>query len=301
MRLIGKKRHLPPSDFVLVGYLGQFDVHLARWLFRRRTIILDYMISGADTAKDRGQRGGFKQHLLRRIDNAALRAADIVLVDSEEHRQQLPLHYRKKGLVVNIGAPASWFAANKQSFAKRQSPRTPKVIFFGSFTPLQGTPVIAEALTRVTQPLTVTMLGSGQDLTVAQHAAEHLSNRVELEWRPWLDSNELPALVAQHDICLGIFGNSDKAQRVVPNKVYQGIAAGCAIITSDTPPQRRALGNAAIYVPPGDATTLAQALDDLALNSKKLAQLRQAAHQQAQTFQPAEIVEPLLARLKLPI
>ena len=43
---------------------------------------------------------------------------------------------------------------------------------------------------------------------------------------------DLPALVAGHDVCLGIFGTGDKALRVVPNKVFQGAAAGCAIVTS---------------------------------------------------------------------
>ena len=70
----------------------------------------------------------------------------------------------------------------------------------------------------------------------------------------------LPALVAGHDVCLGIFGTGDKALRVVPNKVFQGAAAGCAIVTSDTAPQRRALGDAAVLVPPGDPEALAAAL-----------------------------------------
>ena len=58
--------------------------------------------------------------------------------------------------------------------------------------------------------------------------------------------NEGPALVAGHDVCLGIFGTGVKAQLVVPNKVYQGAAAGCAVVTSDTAPQRRALGENAV-------------------------------------------------------
>ena len=47
---------------------------------------------------------------------------------------------------------------------------------------------------------------------------------------------------------------------VVPNKVFEGAAAGWAIITSDTAPQRRALGDAAIFVGPADARSLAETL-----------------------------------------
>ena len=51
---------------------------------------------------------------------------------------------------------------------------------------------------------------------------------------------------------------------MVPNKVFQGAAAGCAVVTSDTAPQRRVLGDAAVLVPPGDPAALAEALRSLA-------------------------------------
>jgi glycosyltransferase involved in cell wall biosynthesis len=107
--------------------------------------------------------------------------------------------------------------------------------------------------------------------------------------------------VASHHVCLGIFGTGDKAQRVVPNKVFQGAAAGCAIVTSDTPPQRRALGDAAILVPPGNPEALATALLRLADDPAELARLRGRAHQLAvQQFAPERIVTPLAAALARP-
>jgi glycosyltransferase involved in cell wall biosynthesis len=105
-------------------------------------------------------------------------------------------------------------------------------------------------------------------------------------------------LVASHDVCLGIFGTGDKALRVVPNKVFQGAAAGCAIVTSDTAPQRRALAEAAILVPPGDPDALAAALLRLATGRAELIRLRQQAHQLAQQqFAPEQIVAPLAHQL----
>ena len=46
--------------------------------------------------------------------------------------------------------------------------------------------------------------------------------------------------------------------------MYKGIAAGCVVVTSDTPPQRRILGGGARFVEPGDALALADALQALA-------------------------------------
>ena len=124
------------------------------------------------------------------------------------------------------------------------------MVFYGLYTPLQGTPVIGAALSRIAgAPIEVTMIGSGQDAAATRAAA---AANPAVRWLDWVPAADLPALVAGHDVCLGIFGTGDKALRVVPNKVFQGAAAGCAIVTSDTAPQRRALGDAAVLVPPGD-------------------------------------------------
>src|ERR1700687_3726332 len=46
-------RRMPTPDAVLVGYLGHFDVHLARLLFRRVPVILDHLVGASDTGRDR--------------------------------------------------------------------------------------------------------------------------------------------------------------------------------------------------------------------------------------------------------
>lgn len=85
---------------------------------------------------------------------------------------------------------------------------------------------------------------------------------------------------------------------MVPNKVFQGAAAGCAVITSATAPQRRILGDATVLVPPGDPDALAAALLRLADDGTELTRLRaRAAQLTADQFAPAQTVTPLLRRL----
>jgi glycosyltransferase involved in cell wall biosynthesis len=299
----------------VVGYLGHFDVHLARLLYRRGKvpIVLDHLISAAGTAKDRRiAGGGLKTKLLTMIDAAALRAADIVVVDTEEHLETVPDKYRAKAVVVHVGAPAPWFEAAQVAAAQSEAarhedavepgadPAAPlKVVFYGLYTPLQGTPVIGEALGRVAgAPVEVTMIGRGQDEAETKRLA---AANTSVRWLDWVPAAELPALVAAHDVCLGIFGTGDKALRVVPNKVFQGAAAGCAVVTSDTAPQRRVLGDAAVLVPPGDPAALAGALLRLAEDPGALLKLRHAARQLAtERFTPEQVVEPLTDRLLPP-
>ncbi len=293
----GKNR----PDAVLVGYLGHFDVVLARVLFPRTPIVLDHLIFASDTAKDRGLSGAgvvgkLAYRLLEGIDRAALAAADVVVLDTDDHRALLPARARGKEAVVPVGAPKRWFDAGDRARRVRdearraegeapapaENARTPEsearkagngeddgplsVVFFGLFTPLQGAPTIARALAILEDRgvrIDVTLVGDGQDAKAVREALPS-GESVRVSWIDWVDSEDLPDVVAGHDVCLGIFGTSGKARRVVPNKVYQGIAAGCVVVTSDTPPQRRILGGGARFVEPGDAPALADALQALA-------------------------------------
>jgi len=301
LRLARGARRMPRPDVVLVGYLGHFDVRLARLLFRGTPIVLDHLIGASDTARDRQVSGGVRQVLLRAIDSGALRSADVIVVDTDEHLAALPDRHRGRGVVVPVGAPDTWFAAARSEAAEPEAAESAplRAIFFGLFTPLQGAPVIGAALAELGgEPIEVTMIGRGQDEAETKRLA---AANGAVRWLDWVPSAELPALVAAHDVCLGIFGTGPKALRVVPNKVFQGAAAGCAIVTSDTAPQRRALGEAAVLVPPGDPAALAAALRNLAGDREALAAGRKAAHQVAlERFTPARVVESLVERLEKP-
>jgi len=139
-------RRMSRPDVVLVGYLGHFDVHLARLLFRRTPIVLDHLVGASDTGRDRRLDGGPRQALLRLIDAAALSAASIIVVDTDEHLAALPPRYRSRAVVVPVGAPATWTDAAPEAAAAPDGARPLKVVFYGLYTPLQGTPVIGAAL-----------------------------------------------------------------------------------------------------------------------------------------------------------
>lgn len=303
-------RGAPTVDAVLVGYLGHFDVHLARLLFRRTPVVLDHLVSAAGTAHDRGLagRGGVRDRLMCLIDAAALRHADVVVLDTVEQVAGLPGWARDRGVVVPVGAGADWFAAGAGAdwFAagaeaddEDPGPRSGRlrVVFVGLFTPLHGTVTVGAALARLAtdERIEVSMVGTGQDFAACRQAA---AGNPRITWYEWVPAAELPTFVARHHVALGIFGDTAKALRVVPTKAFQGAAAGCAVVTSDTGPQRRALGDAAVFVPPADPEALAAVLRDLADDPARVARLRRAARRRAvDRFTPATVVTPLRQRL----
>ena len=281
----------PRPDAVLVGYLGHFDVVLARLLFPRTPVVLDYLVSAADTAADRRATGRVRRRLLEGLDRLACACADVVLVDTRDSLVTVPARARSRALVVRVGAPGHWFRAPA---ARRPGPL--RVVFFGLFTPLQGATVVAEGLRLAAEAgvaLAATLVGHGQDSDAARALAPHEG----VVWRDWVEPAGLPDLVAAHDVCLGIFGTTPKALRVVPNKAYQGAAAGCLVVTSDTAAQRRALPAATAFVAPGDPAALARALADLP-SPDALLERRRASHAEAlRTISPAACVLPLVERL----
>ncbi len=290
-RLLMKTTSVSRPDVVLVGYMGHFDVLLARLRFPKATIVLDHLAPAAGVLEDRELGGRLLRWLATSLDRFAIGVASLVIVDTVEHLRGLSRRQRGKAIVVPVGAGSQWFGAEgPEAVGERIT-----VVFFGLFTPLQGAVTIARAIAQLDEgAFSFTVIGSGQEFEAARAAA---GNRADVDWIDWVDGDALPSLVAGHDVCLGVFGTTSKSRRVTPTKVYQGAAAGCLVVTSDTPPQRRALGDTAVFVPAGDASALAAALRGL--DRDALPGLKRAARDHASAhFAPRVALAPLVDRLR---
>jgi glycosyltransferase involved in cell wall biosynthesis len=76
------------------------------------------------------------------------------------------------------------------------------------------------------------MIGEGRTLQAARAAAAGAEN---LEFVGRMSLSALARAVEAADLCLGIFGSTEKAQRVVPHKIFQSMAMGKAVVTLRTP------------------------------------------------------------------
>ena len=231
------------------------------------------------------------------IDAGALRAADIVVVDTEEHLARLPKRHQARAVVVPVGVPSAWYEAAVTAEQEGTAAVQDACPAAGGVFRLVHPPAGSSGHRRRAEP-------DGRGVRRGHHDRQRPGQGRDdgrgrpgdaIRWLDWVPAADLPALVAGHDVCLGIFGAADKALRVVPNKVFQGAAAGCAIVTSDTAPQRRALAGAGVLVPPGDPDALAAALLRLAGDRGELARLRRQARTLAEEqFMPERIVTPLV-------
>lgn len=270
--LIWRYLHLPPHDVVVVCYLGQLDV-LVLWPFARLRgvpMVWDAFLSLYDTVvNDRSlvsQRSPVALGLYA-WEWLACRAADKIFLDSATHARYFEDLFRlPAGSVarVFVGAETAVFAPSRQRVPKQPSRRPFTALFYGQFIPLHGIETIVEAA-RQTEAAGAAVhwiiVGRGQEETRIESLIQRQGVR-SIERVPWVPYDRLVDWIRAADACLGIFGTSEKAGRVIPNKVYQILAAQRPLITADTPAIRELLepGPTIRLVPSGDADALAVAV-----------------------------------------
>jgi glycosyltransferase involved in cell wall biosynthesis len=231
--------------FTFVPEFAQKDVPLAR--LTGRPVVFDPLASRYETKIldwKRKPEGSPSARWNKAIDRWAFRCADLVISDTGAHKDY---YCREFGLapervaVVPVGFDDRVFsrslAADRRP-VKSAPPGPFTVLFFGSFLPLHGVEAVIEAARRVrgaTQTVRFRFIGSGQTLGhVRALASDYNLDNVDFEG--WLSQTELAGRVAgTADVCLGIFGRTEKAGRVVPHKVFQAMALGKAVITARTP------------------------------------------------------------------
>jgi glycosyltransferase involved in cell wall biosynthesis len=248
-------RPLPPCDAVLVGYPGHADMPLARLLARGRPLVFNPLVSLSDTlVADRGRfrSGSLAARALAVADRLALRAADVVVADTEANAAFLA----RLGDIPRSEVEVCLVGAEDRVFPPGWSPEPPfTCLFVGKLIPLHGLETILAAA-RIASDIPFRLVGSGQ-------LEPLLAGRPEnVEWIPWVEYAHLPEELHRCGCALGIFGASPKAARVIPNKVFQALACGPPVVTADTPAARELLadGESALLVPPGDPEALATAV-----------------------------------------
>jgi glycosyltransferase involved in cell wall biosynthesis len=261
------------EDAVIVGYPGHFDLPAARRFARGRLLVFNPLVSLVDTlVTDRGRfrTGSLPARALAAIDRRALRAADLVVADTDVNAEFLAELARlppERFVVCFVGA-------EEAVFRRGWAPENPATaLFVGKLIPLHGLETILNAA-RFAPEVRFRVVGSGQ--------LERLlaSRPPNVEWVRWVDYRRLPGELHRARVALGIFGTSEKTRRVIPNKAFQALACGVPLVTADTPAARELLtdGESALLVPPGDPEALADAVRRVAADEVLAQRLAEGGH-----------------------
>lgn len=233
-------------DFIFVPAFRHKDVPLAKFigLLTNRLVIFDPLVSRYETKvldRKRVKPYSFQAKYNFNIDRLSLKLADIVVVDTLTHQDYYSKKFnidKRKFRRVPVGVLDRVFCRDKvdcNDVGRKESNFL--VQFFGSFLPLQGIDYIlgaARIVGTMDKTIHFELIGSGETLPMVRKLLEKfkLENTILRNWVPF---NELPKIICRADICLGIFGNTEKAMRVVPNKVFQCLSLRKPVVTGRTP------------------------------------------------------------------
>lgn len=281
-------------DAVIAGYPAQPDA-VPAWVVAKRhraLLVVDMMISLTDTlAGDRGRVGRTGGTVLAGIDRTTLRVADIVLCDTRANAQFMTSRFGvspSRLVVAPVGAEPDAFPPTPQPDGPAQ------VLWYGKLSPMHGLDVIVDAARRPGVP-PIRLVGTGQ-LDEWLAAEIRRDPPPHLQHVPWVPYPQLAGEVAASAVVLGVFGRSDKASRVIPNKVFQAMAAARPVVTADTPGIREALVHceSGWLVPAGDPDALAEALRILAADPALCARLGEGARRRYEEIgTPVAAARPL--------
>ena len=232
-------------DAILVGYPGHLDVFSARILsiLRRKPLIFDAFISVYNAEREYGN---IKQRTVKAkycywLDKWSCKLAYKVLLDTDQH---IDYFCRKFGLDkekfkrIFIGADETLFFPRK--IKKKEDIFL--VLYYGRTTPLHGLDFIIKAAKMLEKQKDIKFLLIGGNIHFRLLRKKY-KNRVNIKFIDEILPKEVPEYIARADICLGIFGCTEKAEIVIPNKAYEALAMKKPLLTGDSAAARSVLTN----------------------------------------------------------
>ena len=264
-----KKHQTLRYDVIILGargdYYGQPLVPFIKGM-TKKPVVFDAVLTLYETLvvdRKHVDSKSVKAKLLYLLDYNALHNANLILSDTRTHVKYYSYFYN-----VEFSKCRRVLVGSHYEFVYPR--RTKKeddcflVIFWGGFIPLQGVKCIIRAakLLENNKDVKFELRGFGQTHSEALELSRSLRVKNVTFVPKWVSYNDLPNYIAKADICLGIFGETKKAQRVIPNKAVEALAMKKPLITGDSPAAREILKDEenCVLVPMADPKALAEAI-----------------------------------------
>jgi len=273
-------------DYLLVAEMNHKNIPLAYIISRlyRKPLIFDPFISLYDSNVIDRKR--VKPHSFAALeclfwDKISLKLADLVIADTYQH-----LRYFKEKFGTSEDRMSVLYVGSDDDHFNMDSGRTKStedftVFFYGSFVPLHGIEYIVKAASLLKkEDIQFKILGKGQTYQEIRALEKRLQPSNTTFMAP-VPLEELPLYIDKSDISLGIFGNTEKTQRVIPTKVYNSMAMGKPVITGDTLAIREIFsdGKNILLCKCADEESLAEAIMQLKKNQELRRKIAAGGHE----------------------
>lgn len=280
-------RHLndiKACDAVYVGYPGHFDVlpaYLLAKIFRKKLVFNPLIIFYTGFVEEQGilNPNSILAKLLLQAERMIYRMCDVVLADTPFRKDQLVKLFKldeSKISVLPIGADDIVY-----QYAEKKEDNYFNAIYYGLFSPVHGVEYIIEAakLLENIRAIRFHLVGNGNRFEAIKKLVEDKKLTNVLLYPELTEYNSLPTL-QQADIFFGFLGDHPVIHQAIPNKVYQGLALGKAVITADGKAMHPMFIHKknVYFCRPADAKSIADAISYLYKNPSVCRAIAHAGH-----------------------
>ena len=204
---------------------------------------------------------------------------DWLIMDTQAHLDWMVKAYQfdpAQTGIVPIGADVEKFKPET-----KVSSDIFQVGFYGGFVPLQGVDRIVQCakLLEKEEDIRFDIIGYGPFYKKVKALAEKLSVK-QVDFKGWVQYDELNKSLNHFDLALGVFGTSLKTDLVIPNKIYHYAAMRTCIVTKDTPGIRENFTDGEnIVLTQNDPEKMAEKILDLKSNTSKREAIAEKGYQ----------------------
>ena len=283
-KLYSKHRKLN-YDVMIIPWRGILTLPLAKKIHKKPIIyfpafsIYDTLVNDRKKIKKDSLRAKFVHF----VDKLSCKWSDLIVLESSEEIQYFCKEFglpKEKFRRCPLAADESIFYPTKE---ERKSKDKFLVLFFGSFIPLHGIDTIVKAaiiLQNNNNDIVFKICGDGQTKPeITKMINDHKVKNVEL--LGIVAKDILIENIHLADVCLGIFGNTEKAKKVLTNKVFQILASKKPLITMESPTTKEYHlqdKKNCILVPPANPEKLAEAIIFLKNEPEKLKEISEEGY-----------------------
>jgi glycosyltransferase involved in cell wall biosynthesis len=221
-------------DYIYLGMGSHPYVLIAKIpaILRRKKIIFDAFVSVYNTEVEDRKRHtecSLRARYLWYLDKYSCLLSNIVILDTYEHISYFQNEFNLSNCLFRRVLIGSY--ENKYLNVKTRLKYD--VLFFGNFIPLQGVETIVESASLIDRSIKIHLIGDGQTYSSARLQAENLGVQ-NIIFHGSLSHDNVMQRIMSCKIGLGIFGNTEKAKRVIPHKAYEIIASRKPLLTGDS-------------------------------------------------------------------
>jgi glycosyltransferase involved in cell wall biosynthesis len=265
-----------PQFFCAVGAWVYTRLRRAPWVFELRDLWPESIPAvGA-------MRRSFALRVLERLEMRMYRDASAVVCVTESFVRSLKargIDGSKLFFVPNGIVPAFWESSNRADARRQLDLDEDDVLasYVGTIGMAHGLSTVLAAaaeLQTIAPRVKLLIVGDGAELAALRAAAvrDGLSS---VRFTGMVSRDQVPGILAATDLALVTLRPSDVFKNVLPSKMFEAMAAKCAIVLGVDGEARATLerAGAGVFVKPGDAGALVRAIADLAADPERRARM----------------------------